>query len=211
MRITVILCFFLVVLGMLNAQPAPYTEAQLKQFINNELVPIVRMVVEATTPYPEVNERVKKQTALISQRFKDKPANSVVLQMVYTHVSKWVAGSSRINEKGNPEITLYVPAIMDNWAGSRSRIIYIIMHERDHLTELIPNRKDGISLDIETHIHALTTQYVVVPLKEKHGVTLSRDEQRHYDAWVKAGRTEKSSVWRESIRILLSQGLGSPK
>lgn len=207
----VILCTFLAVLSTLNAQPASYTDAQVKQFVNNELVPIVKMVMEATTPYPEINNRFKGQTELISKRFPGKPTNNVALQMVYTHVSKWVAGSSRLNEKGNPEIRLYVPAIMDNWAGNRSRIIYIIMHERDHLTELIPNRKDGISLDIETHIHALTTQYVVVPLKEKYEITLSRDEQRHYDAWIKAGRKENSPIWRESIRLLLSNGLGNFK
>ncbi len=211
MKIIAILCAFLVALGALSAQSAQYTQAQVTEFANNELIPVVQMVMSATTPYPEVNDRVNKQTVLISRRFKGKPANNVVLQTVYTRVSKFVAGSSRVNEKGNPEITLYVPAIMDNWAGNRSRIIYIIMHERDHLTELIPDRKDGISLDVETHIHALTTQYVVVPLKEKYEITLSRDEQRHYDAWVKAGRTERSPVWRESIQTLLSRGLGSIK
>ncbi len=211
MQIIAILCTFFTVLGTLSAQSATYTQAQVTEFANKELIPVVQMVMGATTPYPEVNDRVNKQTMLISRRFKGKPTNNVVIQTVYTRVSKFVAGSSRINEKGNPELTLYVPAIMDNWAGNRSHIIYIIMHERDHLTELIPNRKDGISLEIETHIHALTTQHVVVPLKEKYGVTLSQDEQRHYDAWVRAGRTEKSPVWKESIKTLLTRGLPSFK
>ncbi len=198
--VTKILC--LLWLGLpLWAQFTNYTEREQVNFALSQLKPIVDMVMGANTPYPAVNERIKQQDALIKRRFGSRPL-VVNLRPTYHVKSPWIPAASGVVSDG-PRIVMYVSAIMNNWVDNLPHWIRCLMHERDHLTEMEGNISK-VNLELETHMHALTTEFVTVPMKERYMVTLSRNDQKHYDAWVRAGRTEKSQVWRDYIKSLLS-------
>jgi len=195
-----VFCLFLLGLPLL-AQFTQYTEAEQVDFALSRLKPIVMKVMAAETPYPEVNERVKQQEVLIKQKFGDKGL-VVNFRPSYHAKSPWIPAASGVLN-GGPHIVMYVSAVMNNWVDNESHWIRCLMHERDHLTEMKGNIPK-VDLDVEIHMHALTTQFVTVPMKEKHRVTLSRNDQKHYEAWVRAGRSEKSPIWRDYMKSLLS-------
>ena len=200
MKLTLLIALFLG--WVLRAQSVPYTEAQQIQFVEKEIRPLLNMVINARLPFPAINERIKSQDALILQRFKGKPI-IIVLSPLYHNISKQIGAASGIEPTGEPKIVLYLPSIMDDYADNPSSLLRKIMHERDHLTEILRN-ESSINLELETHMQALTTEFVTVPLKEKYQVTLSYSDQKHYDAWVKSGRNEKSQFWKDYIRSLLA-------
>jgi len=125
----------------------------------------------------------------------------------YHPSSKQIHAASGIKPTGEAHIVLYIPAIMDECPCDQATIVQKIMHERDHLTEIMKNEVGNFNAVKEAHFHALTTEFVTVPLKEKYNVVLSYNYRRHYEAWVKSGKTEKSFYWQSYIHSLMESVL----
>ena len=179
-----------------------YTEAEQVQFAAERLLPIVKMVMYAETPYPKINDRIKKQNLLIKKIFGEKEI-TVNLRPSYHQTSRFIPAASGV-VNGGPRMVLYVSAIMNNYTDNQAHWIRCIMHERDHLSEMKQGNISKINLELEIHMQALTTEFVTVPMKEEYGVMLSKGDQKHYNAWIKAGRSEKNLIWRNYIQTLLS-------
>lgn len=195
------IAWVVLVASVVSAQMIQYSESEQIQFATERLYPIIKMVMNAQLSCPEINGRIKKQDELIRKRFGGKKI-TVNMRPSYNEISRLVPAASGILN-GEPRIVLYIPAIMNNYVDNQSHWIRCIMHERDHLTEMKGNISK-VDLELEIHMHALTTQFVTVPMKEKCGVVLSSNDQKHYNAWIRAGRSEKSPVWRDYIKTLLS-------
>lgn len=178
-----------------------YSEEEQKEFAFRKIYPVVDMVMHAKTPYPDINQRIIEQDLLIGKRFGKKSVD-INLHLGYNKLSRFVAAAVGVTN-GQPRIVFYIPAIMNNYFDNQSHWITTTMHERYHLTERVVN-SEGVNLELEIHIHGLTTKFVTVPLKEKHKVILSKNDQRFYDAWVRSGRSENSPIWRKFISDLHS-------
>lgn len=80
------------------------------------------------------------------------------------------------------------------------------MHERDHLTEMTKTAT-RVDLENETHIHALTAEFVLLPLIGKYKQTCSSNDLGHYTAWANSDRNEKSPIWRNHMKVLYGPAL----
>src|SRR3989344_4401419 len=76
-----------------------------QRFVNNTLLPILKMVMDAQLPYPEINKRILVQDGLIKKRFNGKKIE-VRINYSYHNLSKQIGAASGILPDGNPGIAL---------------------------------------------------------------------------------------------------------
>ncbi len=181
--------------------------AQQLQFRDAFIMPILGSLMEKKLSYPEINDRVRKQDELIAQRFRGKKVH-ITLRGFYSPLSPLVRAAAGIENNGDPGIIVYLPAIMDQYeAGSfECSFMRSIMHERDHLTEMVKSNS-RVDLENETHVHALTAEFVLIPLIGKYKQTCSSNDLLHYTAWINSGRNEKSPIWWKHMKGLYGLAL----
>ena len=172
------------------------------QFRETNIMPILAMVMDKKLPYPEINNRVKKQDELIQRRFGSKKVH-ITLSGFYAPLSQRVSMASGIEADGSPAVVVRIPSIMDQYEPASFDCTFIreIMHERDHLTEMTKNATQ-VDLENEIHVHALTAEFVLVPLIGKYKKSCAQGDLMHYTAWINSGRNEKSPIWRNYIKQL---------
>lgn len=182
--------------------------AEQIQFSDTQIKPLLGMIMDRKLPFPEINDRVAKQEELIDRHFGGKKTH-IRLRGFYSPLSPLIPMASGISASGDPEIIVYLPAVMDAFSHSSFRCTFVrqIMHERDHLTEMTKNVV-GVNLENETHIHALTAEFVLVPLIGKYKQTCAPNDINHYNAWIKSGRNEKSPIWKDHMKRLYAPALG---
>lgn len=193
-------CLAFLAVPVAFAQAVSHSREQQIKFIEKELYPVIKAVALAEVPYPEVNDRIRRQNELIRKRFGEKKIR-VNLRARYHQTDRRIHAITRIGERGEPEMILYIPALMDDRERNWASLLRKVMHERDHLTEIISNDKQS-GVEDEIHLHGLTTEFVTRPL-EKY-VALSPSDRRYLDAWIDSGRNEKSPVWRDYMQSLLT-------
>ncbi len=178
------------------------SSAQQLQFRDSYIMPILSAVMDKKLPYTEINDRVKKQDELIAQHFAGKKIH-ITLRGFYSPLSPQIRMASGIEANGDPGVVVYMPAIMDQFESSSFECSFIrtIIHERDHLTEMT-HSVTRIDLENEIHIHALTAEFVLIPLIGKYRKTCSLNDLGHYTAWIKSGRNEKNPIWRNHMKVL---------
>lgn len=184
------------------------SSAEQLKFRDTYIMPILGMMMERKLPYPEINQRINKQEELIARRFGGKKTH-IRLRGFYSPLSPLVPAASGISDEGEPQIMIFLPSVMDAFSKPSFGCTFLrqIMHERDHLTEMAKNA-DHVDLANETHIHALTAEFVLILLIGKYKQTCAPNDVNHYNAWIKSGRNEKSPIWRDHMKHLYAPALG---
>lgn len=158
-------------------------------------------------PYEEINaEYLRVSEIVVARRGK---AFDVYLRPNYhPQLGPTVVASSGENEKG-PFISLYIPSFMDTYRSLQrhatefdfetvfaNHVIVAYMHEVHHLEDGELNG-NGISVEREGRVWAVTAEKVLVPLVEKYRAPILADEGAVYKAWRESNRNPMSQVWRD--------------
>lgn len=198
--------------GALWAQESKYSLQEQVKFLYGDLDRMMDKVNAADFIYKEINKRIGEQNVLLKRRFGDKRIK-VRPSFLYHPLSRYLSSFSEIIPPDQPRIIFFIPSIMDGYGNNPLFLLIMILHERDHLIVMKKANvaeEDKIILNLEDEIIALalTTEFITTPIKENYkgvkDLILPRGDENHYRAWVEAGRSEKSPVWRSYVKNMMS-------
>lgn len=195
--------------------PSPYTDTAMRQFWKDHMDHFVNKLIEHTYAIPEINERFEKLVKEVNRRY---GRLTIARITTYFPESHSILGGAGLSKDGSAELSLIMPAIMDAYYRMQASghthleklfehmVIIGIMHELDHIAheKILGTRSNppplSVLLDKETKAWALTCEYTIRPLVERHGVPLTPSDFNYYNTWLRADRNVESSVWKEFIR-----------
>ncbi len=193
--------------------PLPSKE-EMRVFWNTYLkIPLTQSLYKGTFPIPVVQERYTTLKAEIEKKYGKEFVFKVILN--YLPKSQYIIMANGIETGGVPTVYVFMPAVMNSYhAGVREnlteeeRLLSVaigLLHELDHLffnpmqqnqdAKHSATEKEEELVRNEIQIWALTCEYTLSPLVEKHGYKLVSGDLAFYRAWTNFGRSVQNPMW----------------
>jgi len=196
---------------------AKYTLKKMQEVWTNDFQGVLDGLFQNRYRLPKIQERFNSQSQLIRERFHTNISTHLVT--TYNAESLDVLAGCWLTN-GQPQVDFVVPKLLDvyyeardsgetNWLlKMQDGVVLSMMHELDHLALglVAGDRKHPSSVDkladYESRTWANTCEYVIRPMVEEYGVSITSSDRIYYGKWIEAGRNEKSPLWRDFIRSL---------
>lgn len=199
--------------GQDNAKGRTYTERELDDFWESRIKKVVwDELLKNKCQFPEIKERYEYLSRKIRERYGELTLNLSAVRPVQTNA---VAGT--VFSNGVPYIVLFMTRFIDLYEGDLKRIygekrrealeslaIGAVMHEAEHLVGDLPRhsgmRPEEKVVADEIHSWAMTCEYTIGPLVDKHHRAVALSDLYFYREWVRCERNELDPRWQALIR-----------